>query len=83
MGESEAIALAAEHKCTVILDDRIAGLKAKSMELKVKRTVGLLRLAYDKGLIDKGKLVQALGRLKEHGLRVSDDILNEALRKLK
>ncbi len=31
MGESEAIALAVEHGCTVILDDRIARLKARSM----------------------------------------------------
>jgi len=83
MGESEAIALAVEYKCTVILDDRIARLKAKSMELKVKGTIGLLRLAYDKGLIDKGKLVQALRGLKEHGFRVSDEIINEVLRKLK
>jgi len=36
MGESEAITLAVEYKCTVILDDRIARLKAKSMELKTK-----------------------------------------------
>jgi len=40
-----------------ILDGGIAGLKAKSMDLKVKGTIGLLRLAYDKGLIDKGKTI--------------------------
>jgi len=83
MDESKAIALAVEYRCTVILDDRIARLKAKSMELKVKGTIGLLRLTYDKGLIDKGKLVQALKGLKEHGFRASDEIINEVLRKLK
>ena len=31
IGESEAIALVAEHNCTVVSDDRIARLKAKSM----------------------------------------------------
>ena len=36
MGGSEAIALAVECDCTVVLDDRIARLKAKSMRLKVK-----------------------------------------------
>ncbi|PUA34053.1 MAG: hypothetical protein B7O98_00395 [Zestosphaera tikiterensis] len=51
--------------------------------VKNKGTVGLLRLAYDKGLIDKGKPVQALRGLKEYGFRVSDKIINEALRKLK
>ncbi len=83
MGESEAIALAVEHGCTVILDDRIARLKAKSMGLTVKGTIGLLRLAYDKGLIDKDKLIQAIRELKEHGFRVSDNIINEILEKLK
>jgi predicted nucleic acid-binding protein len=83
MGESEAIALAIEHNCTIVLDDRIARLKAKSMGLKVMGTIGLLRLAYDRGLIDKDKLVQALRKLKEHGFRISDKIINEILEKLK
>jgi len=83
MGESETIALAVEHGCTAVLDDRIARLKAKSMGLTVKGTIGLLRLAYDKDLIDKNKLVQALRKLKEHGFRVSDEIINEVLKRLK
>ena len=83
MGESEAIALAVEHNCMVVLDDRIARLKAKSMGLTVKGTIGLLRLAYDKGIIDKNKLIQALRELKEHGFRISDDIISEVLEKLK
>ena len=83
MGESEAIALAVEHGCTVILDDRIARLKAKSMGLAVKGTIGLLRLAYDKDIIDRDKLIRALRELKEHGFRVSNSIINEILEKLK
>lgn len=83
MGESEAIALAVEHNCMAVLDDRIARLKAKFMRLKVKGTIGLLRLAYDRGIIDKNKLVQALRKLKEHGFRISDEIINEVLKKLK
>ena len=83
MGESEAIALAVEHSCMVVLDDRIARSKAKSMKLKVVGTIGLLRLAYDKGLISKDKLIQALRELKEHGFRISDKIINEILKKLK
>jgi len=81
MGESETIALAAEHSCTAVLDDRIARLKAKAMGLKVIGTIGLLRLAYDKGLIDRDKLVQALRKLKEHGFRISDEIISEVLKR--
>ena len=83
MGESEAIALAVERDCTVVLDDRIARLKARSMGIAVKGTIGLLGLAYGKGLIDKGELIQALRGLKEHGFRVSDRVVNEILKKLK
>jgi len=83
MGESEAIALAVEHNCTVVIDDRIARLKGKSMRLKVIGTIGLLRLAYDKGLLNKSKLAQALRELKEHGFRVSDEIINGVLKRLK
>jgi len=50
------------------------------MGLKAKGTVGLLRLAYDKGLIDRGTLVQALRGLKGHN--VSDRIIDEVLRNL-
>ena len=71
IGESEALALAAEHDCMAVLDGRIAGLKARSMGLTVKGTIGLLKLAYDKGVIDKNKLVKALRELKEYGFRVS------------
>ena len=83
MGESEAIALAVEHSCLVALDDRIARSKAKSMNLKVIGTIGLIRLAYNKGLINRDKLIKALRELKEHGFRISDKIINEVLKKLK
>lgn len=66
-----------------MLDDRIARSKAKSMGLKVVGTIGLLRRAYDKGLIDKNKLIQALKQLREHGFRMSDEIVQEVLEKLK
>lgn len=82
LGEAEAIALAIEHNCIVLLDDRIAGSKAKSMGLKVTGTIGLLRKAYDKGLVDKNKLVQALRQLREHGFRISDEIIREVLERL-
>ena len=83
MGESEAISLAIEHNCTVVLDDKMARLKAKSMGLKVIGTIGLLRIAYSKRLISKDKLIQALRELKEHGFRISDEMINEALKRLK
>ena len=53
------------------------------MGLKVIGTVGLLRRAYDKGLVDKNKLIQALKQLREHGFRISDEIIREVLERLR
>ena len=82
LGEAEAIALAIEYNCVVVLDDRIARSKAKSMGLKVIGTVGLLRRAYDKGLLNKSRLIQALKQLRKHGFRISDEVVQEVLEKL-
>jgi len=83
LGEAEAIALAVERNCIVVLDDRIARSKAKSMRLEVIGTIGLLRRAYDKELMDKNRLVQALKQLREHGFRISDEIIREVLERLR
>ena len=83
LGEAEAIALAVERNYIVVLDDRIARSKAKSMRLEVIGTIGLLRRAYDKELMDKNRLVQALKQLREHGFRVSDEIIREVLERLR
>jgi len=83
IGEAEAVALAIENSCMVILDDRIARLKAESIGLKVIDAVGLLRLAYDKGLIGKDGLIQALRKLRERGFRISDEIIRKVIDKIR
>jgi len=82
LGEAEAIAVALEQNCMVALDDRIARSKARTMGLKIIGTLGLLRKAYDKGLIGKNTLTQALQQLKQHGFRISDNIMREVIGKL-
>jgi len=82
LGEAEAIALALERNCRVALDNRIARSKAKSMELKVVGTLGLLREAYDEGIMAKDMLIQFLKQLKHQGFRISDDVIHEILEKL-
>jgi len=66
----------------VALDDRIARSKAKSMGLKVVGTLGLLREAYDEGIMVKGMLIRFLKQLKHQGFRISDDVIHEILEKL-
>jgi len=83
LGESEAIALALEKGCFVALDDRIARSRARSMKLKLIGTLGILRRAYDRELISKEALIQALKALRQSGFRISESIIKEIERKLK
>ncbi len=82
IGKAEAVALAVENNRMVILDDRIARPKTKSMGLEVIGTIGLLRLAYDEGLIERDRLIRALRMLREHGFRISDEIIREVLERI-
>jgi len=82
MGESEAIALALEHNCTVGLDDRIARSKARSLGLNIIGTLGILRKAYDNNLISKNQLIDSIRKLKDLGFRISDTVIRELIEKL-
>ncbi|MEB3780677.1 MAG: DUF3368 domain-containing protein [Desulfurococcales archaeon] len=52
-------------------------------EVKSQRDDRSLAASLDKGLLDKSKLVQVLRELKEHGFRISDDIISEVIKRLK
>gem|GEM_PF-4672030 len=52
------------------------------MGLKVVGTLGLLREAYDEGIMVKGMLIRFLKQLKHQGFRISDDVIHEILEKL-
>jgi predicted nucleic acid-binding protein len=77
-GEAEAIALAAERKWRIVLDDRRARDVAQRMELKVIGTVGILIRAKRAGLLPWIKPL--LNELTEKGFRLSEDLKREALR---
>jgi predicted nucleic acid-binding protein len=77
-GESEAIALAREAKCGVILDDKKARLIAERLDLQVIGTVGLLIRAKQQLLIPS--IAEALDQLQAVAFFVSPSIKEEALR---
>ncbi len=54
-GESEAIALASERDCLLILDDRKVGRWAKALGLRVIGTAGLLVRAKRQGVLNEVK----------------------------
>jgi len=66
----------------VVLDDRLARRRAKSLGLKVIGTLRVLRMMLEYGLMEKEELVEALEKLGEIGFRISSEVVKEALRDL-
>ncbi|WP_297468806.1 DUF3368 domain-containing protein [Thermococcus sp.] len=77
-GEAETIAFAIENDVDlVVLDDKEARKVARGFGLSVIGTLGLLLLAKRRGLIKEvGPYVE---RLKKHGFRISDGIVQKIL----
>jgi predicted nucleic acid-binding protein len=83
LGEAETITLTVEEKADyIVMDDKLASARAKSMGLNVVGTLRVLRLMYDAKLIDKNQLLKCLEKLKEAGFRISDQVINKAMRKI-
>jgi len=82
-GEAETITLTVEERADyVVMDDKLARRRAKSMGLNVIGTLKVLRLMYDAKVIDKHQILKALEKLKEIGFRITDKVINKALRQL-
>ena len=80
LGESSAIALAAELENSIlILDDLKARKFAKRLGFRLTGSLGILNKARQMGLIDKIK--PFLDKLKETDFRISDNIINDLLDK--
>jgi predicted nucleic acid-binding protein len=77
-GEAEAIALAYEKSCSVLLDDRQARSVAKQMGLRIIGTVGALILAKQQSMVPS--LKPLLDQLEASNFYLSHDLREEALR---
>ncbi len=77
-GEAEAIALAQELGCRIILDDRKARMVAQRLGVAVTGTVGLLLKAKQAGVIPS--LLPLLDALDANHFYVSRALREEALR---
>jgi len=83
IGEAETITLTVEERADyIVIDDKLARRRAKSIGLNVIGTLRVLRLMYDAKLIDKREILKALEKLKEIGFRISEEVINKALREL-
>lgn len=78
-GEAEVIALALEVRAeAVIIDERLARRHAKRMGLPLSGTLGVLLRAKRKGLI--GEIRPFVEQIRRGGVRLSDAVVEEALR---
>lgn len=79
-GESEALILYREQKADLLLMDEHKGRSvAKKMSVKHVGTVGILMLAYDKGIISASEVVECLEILLDRNIRLSKNLCNKVL----
>lgn len=77
-GEAEAIALALEKNCKIILDDKQARSSARKLGLEIVGTVGIFVRAKQYNLIESIKTF--LDDLENNGFRMSRSLKAEALK---
>jgi len=83
LSEAEVLALAIEENADyVVIDDKMARVRARNMELKVVGTLRILRMIFDAKLIDKNEFLRALEMLKNIGFRISDKIIRRVKQEL-
>lgn len=79
-GESSSIALALEIPNTLLIIDEIKGRKiAKSLNIEIIGTIGILLIASDKGLIPD--VISVILKLVNRGFRLSDKLLEKIIEK--
>ncbi|RLE94655.1 MAG: DUF3368 domain-containing protein [Thermoprotei archaeon] len=82
-GEAEAIVLALEENADfIVLDDKLARKKARELGLNVIGTLRILKILYNKHLIDKQTLISSIRELKRHGFWISNNIISKILKEL-
>jgi len=79
-GEASSIALALEIKISTLIIDEVKGRKiAKSFDLDIIGTIGILLLADKKGLITD--VLSTILKMVNRGFRLSDTLLNKLIDK--
>ena len=79
LGESEAIVYADDNKADILLMEEDAGRRiARAMGLRVRGSLGILLLGYDKGILSAQEVDDALERMKAAHQRISEELYQYA-----
>ncbi|MBR6154903.1 MAG: DUF3368 domain-containing protein [Treponema sp.] len=80
LGESEAIYLCESKKADLLLMDEIRGREvAVRMGIKIMGTIGILSLAYEKSIISKEEIKEAIEILRESGRHISERLYRQLI----
>ena len=75
LGESEAIVYADEKEADFLLIEEDAGRKvAQQMRIRVRGSMGVLLFAFDKGILTRDQVEDAIEKLKKTERRISEQI---------
>lgn len=79
LGESEAIVYADDVKADILLMEEDAGRRvAKAMGLRVRGSIGILLLGFDKGSLSAQEVEDSLDRMKTSQRRISEELYRYA-----
>lgn len=84
LGESEAIILSDTCCADLLLMDESKGrLVARQMGLHLMGTVGILKAAYEEGLLSYNDIEECITILKNHGRHISDRLYEQLLESIR
>lgn len=79
LGESEAIVYADDNKADILLMEEEAGRKvAKSMGIRVRGSIGILLLGFDKKILSAQDVDDAINRMRQSNRRISEKLYQYA-----
>jgi len=82
-GERECIELALEEKCLVLIDEEMAREEARKVGLRIKGTLGIITMAYRKGIIPRQQAIYLLEEIKHRSdIWISSKLCDEVLESL-